>query len=70
MKSPIVDEADIEAHKLPGRDLRWIITKDNVNAQFCTMCMIQIAPGQTVRPAHSIQMAKRLSTSSRVVGVS
>lgn len=53
MKLPIVDETSIEALALPGRDLRWIITKENVNAQHCTMCMIEVAPGQTVRPAHS-----------------
>jgi quercetin dioxygenase-like cupin family protein len=53
VKLPIVDETSIEALKLPGRDLRWVITKDNVNAQHCTMCVIEVAPGQTVRPAHS-----------------
>jgi quercetin dioxygenase-like cupin family protein len=36
-----------------GRRLRWLITKDNVDAVHCSMCMIQIAPGQTVKPAHS-----------------
>jgi quercetin dioxygenase-like cupin family protein len=53
VKLPIVDETTIEALNLPGRNLRWIITKDNVNAQYCTMCMIEVEPGQTVRPAHS-----------------
>lgn len=53
MKLPIVDETSIEALNLPGRDLRWIITKENVKAQHCTMCMIEVSPGETVRPAHS-----------------
>lgn len=53
MKLPIVDEVSVEALNLPGRDLRWIITKENVNAQHCTMCMIEVDPGETVRPAHS-----------------
>jgi quercetin dioxygenase-like cupin family protein len=53
MKLPIIDEQDIEALDLPGRRLRWIVTKDNTNAQHCSMCVIRIAPGQTVRPAHS-----------------
>jgi quercetin dioxygenase-like cupin family protein len=53
MKLPIVPETSIEALGLPGRDLRWVITKKNVNAQHCTMCVIEVAPGQTVRPAHS-----------------
>jgi len=53
VKLPIVDETSIEALDLPGRDLRWIITKDTVNAKHCSMCMIEVAPGETVRPAHS-----------------
>jgi quercetin dioxygenase-like cupin family protein len=53
MKLPIVDENNIEAIDLPGRRLRWIVTKENTNAQHCTMCVIQVEPGQTVRPAHS-----------------
>ena len=50
---PVVNEKDMEVLDLPGRRLRWLITKDNVDAVHCSMCMIQIAPGQTVRPAHS-----------------
>src|SRR5487761_1199934 len=53
MNLPIVDENSIEALDLPGRRLRWIVTKENTNAQYCTMCVIQMQPGQTVRPAHS-----------------
>ena len=53
MKVPVVDENDLEVLDLPGRRLRWMITKDNVDAVHCSMCMIQIAPGQTVKPAHS-----------------
>jgi quercetin dioxygenase-like cupin family protein len=53
MKLPIVDENDIEALDLPGRRLRWVVTKENVPAQHCTMCVIEVEPGQTVRPAHS-----------------
>lgn len=53
MKLPIVDENSIEGVDLPGRYLRWLVTQENVNAQHCSMCMIKIAPGETVRPAHS-----------------
>ena len=53
MKVPVVNEKDMEILDLPGRRLRWLITKDNVDAVHCSMCMIQIAPGQTVKPAHS-----------------
>jgi quercetin dioxygenase-like cupin family protein len=53
MTLPIVDENSIEPVDLPGRLLRWVVTPENVGAQHCSMCMIQVAPGQTVRPAHS-----------------
>ena len=53
MKVPVVNEKDMEVLDLPGRRLRWLITKDNVDAVHCSMCMIQIEPGQTVKPAHS-----------------
>jgi quercetin dioxygenase-like cupin family protein len=53
MTLPIVNENNIEAIDLPGRSLRWIVTKENTNARHCTMCVIQVQPGQTVRPAHS-----------------
>jgi quercetin dioxygenase-like cupin family protein len=53
MKLPIVDENSIEALDLPGRALRWLVTPESVNAQHCSMCVIRVAPGQTVRPAHS-----------------
>lgn len=53
MALPIVDEDSIEALNLPGRDLRWIVTHETTGAKQCSMCVIEIAPGETVRPAHS-----------------
>jgi quercetin dioxygenase-like cupin family protein len=53
MSLPIVDENAIEALDLPGRRLRWVVTKESTNAQYCSMCVIQVESGQTVRPAHS-----------------
>lgn len=53
MKLPIVDENSIEALNLPGRDLRWVVTNETTGANHCTMCVIEVQPGQTVRPAHS-----------------
>ena len=53
MSLPIVDESAIEALDLPCRKLRWVVTNGNTNAQHCTMCVIQVEPGQTVKPAHS-----------------
>ncbi len=57
-KLPIVDENSVEALDLPGRRLSWMVTKDTsrkntVDAQHCSMCMIKVSPGQTVKPAHS-----------------
>ena len=53
MALPIVDEQNVEALDLPGRMLRWVVTKENINAQNCSMCVIEVQPGQTVKPAHS-----------------
>jgi len=53
MTLPIVDEESIQALDLPGRQLRWLMTEENVHPQHCSMCMILVAPGETVRPAHS-----------------
>ena len=53
MALPIIDETSIEALDLPGRRLRWVVTKENTNAEHCTMAVIEVSPGQAVRPAHS-----------------
>jgi mannose-6-phosphate isomerase-like protein (cupin superfamily) len=53
MKLPIIAEDSIPALDLPGRQLRWLMTEETVGAQHCSMCMILVAPGETVRPAHS-----------------
>lgn len=49
----VVDETTVEEVDLPGRRLRWVITKENANSQYCTMAVIRVAPGQKCRPAHS-----------------
>lgn len=51
-KLPIVDEKDVEALDLPGRELKWVVTNENTGANHCTMCVIEIQPGETVKPAH------------------
>jgi len=53
MAIPIVDENTVEELDLPGRKLRWVVTGENTGAQYCTMAVIRIEPGQKVRPAHS-----------------
>jgi len=49
----IVDGNKIPWEKLPGRDLKWLVTKDNTPAKNLTSCLITISPGYTVQPAHS-----------------
>jgi quercetin dioxygenase-like cupin family protein len=53
MPLPIVDERSVPALDLPGRMLRWVITPENIDAKHCSMCVIEVQPGQTVKPAHS-----------------
>jgi quercetin dioxygenase-like cupin family protein len=53
MKLPIVDEKSIEVLSLPGRRMSWLMTEETVGARQCSMCMILVAPGETVRPAHA-----------------
>jgi quercetin dioxygenase-like cupin family protein len=53
MSVPIVHEEDVPGLDLPGRNLRWLVTPDNLNAQHMSVCLIRVPPGETVRPAHS-----------------
>jgi len=53
MSLPIVHESDVEELALPGRRLRWLVTADRLNAVHCSACVVRIAPGQTVKPAHA-----------------
>jgi quercetin dioxygenase-like cupin family protein len=53
MKLPILNEKNIEALDLPGRVLRWVVTTENSGAKNCSMCVIEVQPGETVKPAHS-----------------
>lgn len=53
MSVPVVHEADIQELDLPGRRMRWLISEDGQRACYCSFCVIRIAPGEKVRPAHS-----------------
>lgn len=53
MPLPIVDEITIEDVPLEGRHLRWVATKENTGAQYCTLAIIRMAPHSRARPAHS-----------------
>jgi uncharacterized cupin superfamily protein len=48
-----IRESEVEELDLPGRHLRWLVTKDRLNARHLSMCVIRVAPGKTVKPAHS-----------------
>ena len=48
----IVYEDQIEAQKLPGRDLRWLFTPEMKVTENFSMNVVVIKPGNTVKPAH------------------
>jgi quercetin dioxygenase-like cupin family protein len=50
---PVVHENEVEELDLPGRHLRWLVTPESLNARHLSMCVIRVAPGEKVRPAHS-----------------
>src|SRR5512140_1491532 len=53
MSVPLIHESDVEELALPGRHLRWLVNADNLGAKFLSVCVIRVAPGGTVKPAHS-----------------
>ena len=53
MSVPVVHENEVEELELPGRHMRWLVTPETLNARHLSMCVIRVAPGEKVRPAHS-----------------
>src|SRR5215469_14157001 len=53
MSVPVIHETDVEELNLPGRGLRWIVSSGGLPAESCSACVIHVAPGDKVRPAHS-----------------
>ncbi len=53
MSVPTVHESQVPELDLPGRRLRWIVSDEGVPANHCSACVIRVAPGERVRPAHS-----------------
>ncbi len=53
MSVPHIHESEIDERDLPGRRLRWVVSNSGVQAEQCSACVIRIAPGEKVRPAHS-----------------
>jgi quercetin dioxygenase-like cupin family protein len=53
MSVPTLHEDDVEALGLPGRQLSWLVASGALRADNCSVCMIRVAPGDKVRPAHA-----------------
>lgn len=53
MKVPLIHENEIEEIALPGRRLRWLADAQRLGARHLSACLIRVAPGEKVRPAHS-----------------
>ena len=53
MSVPTLHESEVEELALPGRQMRWLVHSTGLESNFCSMCVIRLAPGEKVRPAHS-----------------
>src|SRR4029078_12937296 len=53
MSVPAIHEDEVEALGLPGRELRWVVAAMALKSDQCSACVIRVAPGDKVRPAHS-----------------
>ncbi len=53
MSVPVLHETEVTELDLPGRHLRWVVGDDALQAAHCSACVIRVAPGEKVRPAHS-----------------
>ncbi len=53
MKPHVIHESEVPELDLPGRHLRWVANADTVEPQYLSACVIRVAPGEKVRPAHS-----------------
>ena len=53
MAVPAIHESDVDGLDLPGRQLRWVVSNGGIPSAYCSTCIIRVAPGEKVRPAHS-----------------
>lgn len=53
MSVPVINETETEELDLPGRHLRWLVTPELLDSKHLSVCVIRVAPGEKVRPAHS-----------------
>jgi quercetin dioxygenase-like cupin family protein len=49
----LIHESNVEELALPGRHLRWLANAGRLGAKHLSACVIRVAPGEKVRPAHS-----------------
>ncbi len=53
MSVPSNHESEVEGLDLPGRNLRWLVNAETLGSKHMSVCLIRVAPGDKVRPAHS-----------------
>jgi len=53
MSVKIVNQNDIKALHLSGRDLKWIVTKDTIGAEQLSIAIMNCPAKSVVRPMHS-----------------
>jgi quercetin dioxygenase-like cupin family protein len=53
LPGPTMHEDDAEPLGLAGRELRWLVAPAALQAAHCSACVIRVAPGDKVWPAHS-----------------
>jgi quercetin dioxygenase-like cupin family protein len=53
MSVPTIHEDDVAGLDLPGRNLKWLVDPNSLDARYMSSCVIRVAPGDKVRPAHS-----------------
>ena len=51
--SYVINEKKIETIALPGRELKWLVAPEMNQSDRLTFNVVNIKPGNTVRPAHS-----------------
>ncbi|MCL2856970.1 MAG: cupin domain-containing protein [Oscillospiraceae bacterium] len=50
----LIHETNVPEKEVPGRFLRWVSSPGvGLDAEFLSCCIMRVAPGETVRPAHS-----------------
>jgi quercetin dioxygenase-like cupin family protein len=53
MSVRVLHESEAEELELPGRHFRWLVAEGRIPSEDCSACVIRVAPGDKVRPAHS-----------------